>query len=95
MAKTKKTKKQETLPSGASETTLTLELVGGVFAVETFPDGKQLRTEIDGVNVLEIMLRSLEHGLDTLDWPMADESVADRAKCTDWAKEKPKRKGKR
>jgi len=54
MTKKKKQEKSETL----------LELVGGIYVVERFPDGRESRSEIDGKLVLELLMMHLESALE-------------------------------
>lgn len=42
---------------------LKFELIGGIFAVETFSDGSEKREEIDGKQVLELLVGLLEQAL--------------------------------
>jgi hypothetical protein len=51
----KKTKKQNS--------NLTMELIGGIFIVETFPDGREKREEVDGAKVLNVLVVMLENML--------------------------------
>ncbi len=43
---------------------LKLELIGGVFAVETFEDGKESRTELPGDAILNLVLDAVTQALE-------------------------------
>lgn len=40
------------------------ELIGGIYIVEKFPDGKEKREEIDGEVVLKLLLECLRRAVD-------------------------------
>jgi hypothetical protein len=42
---------------------LKLELIGGVFAVEQFPDGTERRTELPGEAVIQLVMGAMEQML--------------------------------
>jgi hypothetical protein len=58
--------KKKSAASGKAESELKLELIGGVFAVEVFPDGREERTELPGEAVLQLVLDAVTEGINSV-----------------------------
>lgn len=43
----------------AKKSEMELEIIGAVFIVERFPDGKEIRQEVDGDSVLELVKEAI------------------------------------
>ena len=45
-----------------------LELIGGIYWVEKFADGRETREEIDGKSVLQLILQAIEKYAEQVEW---------------------------